>query len=161
MSHNWVPTVLRARQAQEDVLAQGLATARRDAGRAADEHAEQLARVEGMAVPHSQTVRAFHATLSAQQAAVASLAAARNRMLFAESRVAGKVDELAVAARSRRTVEKLHERLLDEQASAASVVAQRELDEVSIGRHAARLRGRVAATKERGPDRGMACEVTP
>jgi outer membrane PBP1 activator LpoA protein len=140
MSHNWIPTVLRARQAQEDVLAQGLAAARRDADRAADQHAEQLARVEELAVPHSQTVRAFHATLTAQQAAVASLAAARNRMLFADSRVVGKLAELTVAARARRTVEKLHERLLDEQVSAASVVAQRELDEVSIGRHGARLR---------------------
>jgi outer membrane PBP1 activator LpoA protein len=141
MSHNWVPTVLRARQAQEDVLAQVLASARRDADRATDEHAEQLARVEEMAVPHSQTVRAFHATLAAQQAAVASLAAARNRVLFAEHRVAGKVTELTAAARARRTVEKLHERLLDEEATAASAVTQRELDEVSIGRHGARLRG--------------------
>ncbi|HST48192.1 hypothetical protein [Jatrophihabitans sp.] len=140
MSHNWIPTVLRARQAQEDVLAQDLAAARRDADQAAGHHAEELARVEGMAVPHSQTVRAFHATLSAQQAAVASLAAARNRMLFADRRVAGTMVELTAAARARRTVEKLHERLLDEQASAASVVAQRELDEVSIGRHGARLR---------------------
>jgi outer membrane PBP1 activator LpoA protein len=161
MSHNWVPTVLRARQAQEDVLAQELAAARRNASRAADEHAEQLALVDGMAVPHSQTARAFLATLTAHQAAAASLAAARNRVLFAEGRVAGKVDELTVAARARRTVEKLHERLLDEQAGAASVVAQRELDEVSIGRHSARLRGGIAATKERGPDRGVACEVTP
>jgi len=161
MSHNWIPTVLRARQAQEDVVAQGLAVARRDADRAADQHAEKSARVDEMAVPHSQTVREFHATLSAQQAAVASLAAARNRMLFAEHRVAGKTAELTVAARARRTVEKLHERLLDEQASAASAGVQRDLDEVSIGRHAARLRGRIAATKERGPDRGAACEVLP
>lgn len=160
MSHNWIPTVLRARQAQEDVLAQDLATARRDADRAADQHAEQLARVEELAVPHSQTVRAFHATLSAQQAAVASLSAAHNRLLFAEGRVAGTMVDLTAAARARRTVEKLHERLLDEQASTASVLAQRELDEVSIARHGARLRGRVAATKERGTDRGAACEAT-
>lgn len=140
MSHNWVPTVLRARQAQEDVLAQGLAVARRDAGRAADQHAEQQARVDALAIPQSQSVPAFRATLAAQQAAVATLAAARNRVLFAESRVAGSMAELTAAARSRRTVEKLHERQLDEQASAAAGLAQRELDEVSIGRHGARLR---------------------
>lgn len=140
MSHNWVPTVLRARQAQEDMLAQGLAVARRDAGRAADQHAEQLARVDALAMPESQSVPAFHATLAAQQAAVATLAAARNRVLFAESRVAGSMVELTAAARSRRTVEKLHERQLDEQAATASGLAQRELDEVSIGRHGARLR---------------------
>jgi flagellar biosynthesis chaperone FliJ len=140
MSHNWIPTVLRARQAQEDVLAQGLAVARRDAGRAADQHAEQLARVDALAMPASQSVSAFRATLAAQQAAVATLAAARNRVLFAEGRVAGSMAELTAAARSRRTVEKLHERHLDEQATAASGLAQRELDEVSISRHGARLR---------------------
>jgi|GEM_PF-2543016 len=157
MSHNWIPTVLRARQAQEDVLAQDLAAARRDADQAAGRHAEQLARVEELAMPHTQTVRAFHAALSAQQAAVASLAAARNQLVFADHRVAGTMVELTAAARARRTVEKLHERLLDEQASAATSLAQRELDEVSIGRHGARLRGRIAATK----DRGTACEVAP
>ncbi|HEX8306261.1 MAG TPA: hypothetical protein VF612_15400 [Jatrophihabitans sp.] len=137
---NWIPTVLRARQAQEDLVAQGLAVARRDAGRAADQHAEQVARVAAMLLPESQSVPAFHASLAAQDAAVASLAAARNRLLFAESRVAGKVVELTVAARSRRTVEKLYERHQDEQATAASELAQRELDEVSISRHGARLR---------------------
>jgi hypothetical protein len=140
MSHNWIPTVLRARQAQEDLLAQGLAVARRDAGRAADQHAEQLARVDALAMPESLSVPAFHATLAAQQAAVATLAAARNRVVFADARVAGTMAELTAAARSRRTVEKLQERHLDEQATLASGLAQRELDEVSIGRHGARLR---------------------
>jgi hypothetical protein len=138
--HDWIPTVLRARQAQEDLVAQGLAVARRDAGLAADQHAAQAARVAAMVQPESQTVPAFHASLAAQQAAVATLAAARNRVLFAESRVAGQVAELTAAARSRRTVEKLHERHQDEQALAASGIAQRELDEVSIGRHSARQR---------------------
>jgi flagellar protein FliJ len=136
---DWIPTVLRARQAQEDLVAQDLAVARRDAGQAADQHAEQLARVTAMVLPESQSGRAFSASSAAQQAAAATLAAARNRVLFAESRVAGKMAELTVAARSRRTVEKLQERHQDEQASAASDLAQRELDEVSIGRHNARL----------------------
>ena len=137
---DWIPTVLRARQAQEDLVAQGLAVARRDAGRAADQHAEQAARVAAMVLPECQTVPAFQASLAAHQAAAAALTAARNRMLFAESRVAGKMAELTAAARSRRTVEKLQERHQDEQASVASGIAQRELDEVSIGRHGARLR---------------------
>ena len=137
---DWIPTVLRARQAQEDLVAQGLAVARRDAGRAAEQHAEHAARVAAMVLPETQTVPAFHASLAAHQAAAATLTAARNRMLFAESRVTGKMAELTAAARSRRTVEKLHERHQDEQASTASESAQRELDEVSIGRHAARAR---------------------
>lgn len=137
---DWIPTVLRARQAQEDLVAQGLAVARRDAGQAADQHAEQLARVAAMVPPTCQSVPAFHASLAVQEAAAATLAAARNRMLFAESRVAGKMAELTAAARSRRTVEKLQERHQDEQASAASELAQRELDEVSISRHGAQQR---------------------
>ncbi len=139
-TRGWISTVLRARQAQEDLVAQRLAVARRDAGHAADQHAEHAARVAAMVSPDSQTVPAFHASLAAQQAAAASLAAAKNRVLFAEGRVASGMSELTQAARSRRTVEKLHERDQDEQAAAASGAVQRELDEVSISRHRARLR---------------------
>ncbi|HEX8081425.1 MAG TPA: hypothetical protein VF557_14535 [Jatrophihabitans sp.] len=137
---SWIPTVLRARQAQEDLVAQQVAVARRDAGQAADEHAEHAARVAGMASPRSQSVPAFHASLAAHQAAAATLAAARNRVLFAEGRVSSALVELTTAARSRRTVEKLQERDQAEQVSTASSLAQREMDEVSISRHGARLR---------------------
>ena len=137
---SWIPTVLRARQAQEDLVAQQVAVARRDAGQAADEHAEHAARVAGMASPRSQSVPAFHASLAAHQAAAATLAAAMNRVLFAEGRVSSAMAELTTAARSRRTVEKLQERDQAEQASTASSLAQREMDEVSISRHGARLR---------------------
>ncbi|MEO7262386.1 MAG: flagellar FliJ family protein [Jatrophihabitantaceae bacterium] len=137
---SWIPTVLRARQAQEDLVAQRVAVARRDAGQAAHEHAEHAARVAGMNSPRSQSVPAFQASLAAHQAAAATLAAARNRVLFAEGRVCSAMADLTAAARSRRTVEKLHERDQAEQASTASDLAQRELDEVSISRHGARLR---------------------
>jgi flagellar FliJ-like protein len=137
---SWIPTVLRARQAQEDLVAQQVAIARRDAGQAAHEHAAHAARVAGMSSPPSQSVPAFHASLAAHQAAAATLAAARNRVLFAESRVSSAMTDLTAAARSRRTVEKLHEREEAEQASTASGRAQRELDEVSVSRHGARLR---------------------
>jgi hypothetical protein len=137
---SWIPTVLRARQAQEDLVAQRLAVARRDAGQAADQHAEHAVRVAAMQAPQLQSVPAFQAALTAHQAAAATLAAAKNRMLFAESRVRSTMAELTTAATSRRTVEKLHERDQDEQASTASGIAQRELDEVSISRHGARQR---------------------
>jgi hypothetical protein len=137
---SWIPTVLRARQAQEDLVAQQVAVARRDAGQAADEHAEHAARVARMASPRSQSVPAFHASLAAHQAAAATLAASRNRVLFAEGRVSSALAELTAAARSRRTVEKLQERDQAEQASAASSLVQREMDEVSISRHGAQLR---------------------
>lgn len=137
---SWIPTVLRARQAQEDLVAQQVAVARRDAGQAADEHAQHAARVAQLASPRSQSVPAFQASLAAHQAAAATLAASRNRVLFAEGRVSSALAELTAAARSRRTVEKLQERDQAEQASAASSLAQREMDEVSISRHGAQLR---------------------
>jgi hypothetical protein len=139
-ARNWIPTVLRARQAQEDLIAQQVAVARRDARQAADRHTEHQDRVAGLVVPESQSVPAFHASLAAQQAAAATLAAAKNRMLFAESRVSSTMTELTAAARTRRSVEKLHERHLDERASTALGLAQRELDDVSISRHGAELR---------------------
>jgi flagellar biosynthesis chaperone FliJ len=139
-ARSWIPTVLRARQAQEDLVAQRLAVARRDAGQATDQHAEQAARIAAMQSPQLQSVPDFHASLAAHQAAAATLAAAKNRMLFAEARVSGTVSELTTAARSRRTVEKLHERHQDELDTTASGIAQRELDEVSISRHGARQR---------------------
>jgi hypothetical protein len=139
-ARSWIPTVLRARQAQEDLVAQRLAVARRDAGQAADQHAEHAVRVAAMQSPQLQSMPAFQASLTAQQAAAATLAAARNRMLFAEGRVSSTMSELTTAARSRRTVEKLHERSQDELADTASGIAQRELDDVSISRHGARQR---------------------
>jgi flagellar export protein FliJ len=139
-ARSWIPTVVRARQAQEDLVAQRVAVARRDAGRAAHEHAEHAARVAAMTSPRSQSVPDFHASLAVQQAAAATLAAAKNRVLFAEGRVTSETAELTVAARSRRTVEKLQERDQAEQLSTAASAAQRELDEVAISLHRA-LRG--------------------
>lgn len=122
-------------------MAQRLAVARRDAGQASDQHAEHAARIAAMQAPQLQSVPDFHAWLATHQAAAATLAAAKNRMLFAESRVSSTMSELTAAARSRRTVEKLHERAQDELASTASEAVQRELDEVSISRHRAQQRG--------------------
>jgi len=139
-ARSWIPTVLRARLAQEDQIAQRLAVAHRDADRATDQHAEHAARIAAMQSPQVQSMPDFHASLATHQAAAATLAAARNRMLFAEARVNSTMSELTTAARSRRTVEKLHERHQDELASTASGIAQRELDEVSISRHGAQRR---------------------
>lgn len=137
---DWVPTVLRARQAQEDQAAQRVAIARRDAGTAAAQLAEQATRVAGISNPASRTGAQFQAEIAGQQAAVASLAAAANRLLFAEARVASGVTELTEAARSRRSVEKLHERAEEARVRTANGVAQREQDEVSISRHGAARR---------------------
>lgn len=137
----WLPTVLRARQAQEDLLAQQVANARREADRAAGQLAEQQSRVAGLAMPETATVAEFHAEIAGQQAALASLAAARNRVQFADARLAGQLSELAEAAKSRRTVEKMQERIEDALALQAHSFAQREQDDVSIARHVSRAAG--------------------
>ena len=103
-ARRWLPTVLRARQAAEDLAAQQVAAARRDVEQAADQLAVQQSRVAGLALPETSTVAEFHAEVAGQQAALASLAAAGNRVQFADARLAGQLSELTEAARSRRTV---------------------------------------------------------
>lgn len=137
----WLPTVLRARQAQEDLLAQQVANARREAERAAGQLAEQQSRVAGLTLPDTATVAEFHAEIAGQQAALASLAAASNRVQFADARLAGQLSQLAEAAKARRTVEKMQERIEDTLALQARWVAQREQDDVTIARHVSRAAG--------------------
>lgn len=140
MSRGWLPTVLRARQAQEDLVAQRVAVARRDAGLAAVQLAEHTERVAAMSRPASMSGAQFQAVVAGQQAAAATLAAAANRVRFAEARVVTGLTELTSAARARRTVEKLHERDEELRITTALSTAQREQDEVSISRHGALLR---------------------
>ena len=140
-ARNWLPTVLRARSAQEDMAARRVALARRDASLAAAQRDEQQARVAALGRPEAGNVAQFQAELASQQQAAATLAASANRLMFAESRVATGLRELTEAATARRTVEKLHERDQEQQLRSANDSAQREQDEVSISRHAAERRG--------------------
>jgi flagellar FliJ protein len=136
-TRNWLPTVLRARGAQEDMAARRVALARRDANLATAERDAQQARVAGLGRPATGNVAQFQAELAGQQQAAATLAASANRVMFAEGRVAAGLRELTDAATARRTVEKLHERDQEQQLRSAQDSAQREQDEVSISRHAA------------------------
>jgi flagellar protein FliJ len=140
-ARRWLPTVLRARQAAEDRAARQVAAARRDAEQAADQLAVTQNRVAGLAMPETTTVAEFHAELAGQQAALASLAAAGNRVQFADARLAGQLGELTEAATSRRTVEKMQERIENSQARQALLLAQREQDDVSLARHVSRAAG--------------------
>ncbi|HEX2903039.1 MAG TPA: hypothetical protein VHO01_06230 [Jatrophihabitans sp.] len=131
----WLPTVIRARQAQEDLLAQQVATARQDADRAMDQLAVQSERVAGLSMPAQLSVAEFHAEIAGQQASIASLAAAQHRVQFADARLRSELDGLTEAARSRRSVEKMQERLDSEQSQQELAVAQREQDDIAITRH--------------------------
>ncbi|MFL6160957.1 MAG: hypothetical protein ACJ74U_01895 [Jatrophihabitantaceae bacterium] len=132
----WLPTVLRARQAQEDLLVRQVAAARRDAELAAGQLVEQADRVAALSMPPTATVAEFQAEIVGQQAAIASLAAASNRVQFADARLAGQLGQLTEAAKSRRSVEKMHERIQQDLVTQALSIAQREQDDVSIARHA-------------------------
>jgi len=136
-ARSWLPTVLRARQAQEDVAARRVAMARREAGLAIAQHDAQQARVAAMGRPAAGTVAQFQAELAGQQQAAATLSASANRVMFAEGRVSTGLRELTEAATARRTVEKLHERDEENRLRTANDTAQREQDEGSINRHAA------------------------
>ncbi|HJQ03159.1 MAG TPA: hypothetical protein VJ851_16300 [Jatrophihabitans sp.] len=136
-ARNWLPTVLRARQAQEDLAARQVALARREASLAIAQHDAQQARVVALGRPAAGTVAQFQAELVGQQQAAATLAASANRVMFAEGRVATGLHDLTDAATARRAVEKLHERDEENRLRTANDVAQREQDEVSISRHAA------------------------
>ncbi|WP_127783024.1 flagellar FliJ family protein [Rhodococcus sp. X156] len=134
----WLGTMIRARQAEEDVAVQNLADARRTATLAAQRLAREAGRVDALAQPDSESVRAFHASAAARQAAAATLSAARHRLLTAQDRVGCAETELTAAARARRTVEKMHERDAAASTRAALTAAQQELDEIGISRHTAR-----------------------
>jgi flagellar export protein FliJ len=131
---------MRARQAKEDLAAQQLAEARREADRAVREHAEQTVRVTGMSQPEQAGVQAFHAAAAARHAAAATLAASQHRIVFAEARVANGRSGLEAAARSRRSAEKLVERDADAEHRRTAAAGQRELDDIAITRHVAHRR---------------------
>ena len=131
----WLPTVIRARQAQEDLRAQQVATARRDLESAVEGLAEQTERVAGLALPATASVSEFHAGIADQQLHVARLSAAGHRVRFADARLQTELAGLTEAARSRRTVEKMQERVQAEQAVTALAASQREQDEIAISRH--------------------------
>jgi flagellar biosynthesis chaperone FliJ len=140
MSKRWIPVVLRARQAQEDLAAQQLAVARRDAAAAANRRDAVAERVESMTQPGRQDVLAFQATAASLHAAAATLAAAHHRVRFAEGRVDTDVAGLTTAARARRTIEKLHESEAATRLALQAAAGQRDLDEVSITRYGAARR---------------------
>jgi flagellar protein FliJ len=136
-TRRWLGTVLRARQAQEDVAVQNLADARRSATLAARRLARESGRIAALPHVDSESVQAFHASTAARQAAAATLSAARHRLVFAQDRVTVGEGALTDAARARRTVEKMHERDIAVGIATEAAVSQRELDEIGISRYGA------------------------
>jgi len=132
---SWLPTVIRARQAQEDLQAQQVARSRRELEQAGAELTEAGRRLDATQLPQSSTVADFHAGLAQQEAGLASLAAAGHRVRFADDRLARDLGALTEAARARRTVEKMSERIEQEIAVRELADDQRAQDEIALTRH--------------------------
>lgn len=132
--NRWLPTLLRARQAREDAAAQQVAQNRREVAEAAESADALRARMDAMTQPASATAQSFLAAATVRAAAAGTHSVAVQRIGFAEQRLSGALNGLAEAARSRRTVEKLAERLAAERYAAELAAYQRELDELNTAR---------------------------
>jgi hypothetical protein len=133
-------TLLRARQAQEDV-AKGLAFRARTASHDARHSAgARVAALHASSPPADGTGRAVVAAIAARQALAAAAAAARDAALAAEQRAAVTIADLAEAARHRRAAERLVERVAAAQLREDRLTDQRAVDEIG-----ARMRFRMSA----------------
>lgn len=135
MTPRWLTTLVRARQAQEDVAKQRRTAAEITARRARATlryEADRLS-VMGEDLQH-RTVSAFLASSAALHAAAATHAAAERQAELSARAAEDRRAELRAAARARRTIEQLHERHLAEERAAAQAAEQRELDEIAATR---------------------------
>jgi flagellar export protein FliJ len=124
-------SLLRARQAQEDVAKGAVARARTAKETARRAAAASEAALHGTTLPPAGTAHAIIAAISAQRAMAAALAAARQTALDSERHHADSMDGLAVAASRRRTVERLAERHAEDLQRADLVAEQRAIDEIA------------------------------
>jgi flagellar export protein FliJ len=138
MSKKWISSLLRARQAQEDVARERLATARNHAQSARARVRADDDRVQAMVESeYPESAQAFLAAAAARQAAAATLASARRLHALAEDQVDARSSSVTAAARQRRTAEKLVERDEAELRAREALALQNELDDVA-GRRARR-----------------------
>jgi hypothetical protein len=136
MARAWLDGLLRARQAQEDVAKQHLASAERSARRAAARAVGESARVDSLRIADTEfSAAAFVAAAVALQAAAATHAAAVGAAEQSRAAVGQRREELTDAARARRTAEELHERERAELGARTQRVAQREMDETAARVH--------------------------
>lgn len=136
MSKNWLVSLVRARQAQEDVAKQELATAQRLAHRAHGRVRYDAERIDSLRAAGAEgSASAFVAAAVALQAAAATHAAAVQSAADTAAGVETKRDELGDAARARRTAEELHAQEVAVELARASAAAQRDMDEIAARVH--------------------------
>ncbi len=139
MSRAWLKSLVRARQVQEDVARERLASAHRHARHAQLRALAEDDRIDELtATGHEEvsTTLAFVAAASARQAAAATWAAAHQTRAIADGQVEVRATAVTAAARQRRSAEKLAERDAADERSRAATAMQNELDD--IGGQAAR-----------------------
>jgi flagellar FliJ protein len=124
-------SLLRAREAQEDVATGAVARARRAQEAARRAAAAGETALHDTALPLTGTAHAIIAAISAQRAMAAGLVAARQTVLDSERHHAESMTELAAAAARRRTVERLAERHSEDLKRADLVAEQRAIDEIA------------------------------
>jgi flagellar biosynthesis chaperone FliJ len=136
MAKKWLATLVRARQVQEDVAKQRLATAQRLAQRAHTRVRYDADRIDSLRAADAEaSAPAFVAAAVALQSAAATHSAAVRVAEEAAHAVGGRRNELVEAARARRTAEELREQELTVQRARAAVAAQSRLDEVAARIH--------------------------
>jgi hypothetical protein len=132
MSRGWLSGLVRARQVQEDLARQRLATARNDAlaaRRAAVAEDDRIDAMTGALPPESAL--AFVAAAAARQAAAMTWSAARLAEAAAHDHITVAETVVVGAARDRRSVEKLQERVTEEARVQSLSDAQDELDDIA------------------------------
>lgn len=136
MSKQWLVSLMRARQVQEDAAKQRLASAERLAHRAHARVRYDADRIESLRTAGAEaSVPAFVAAAVALQSAAATHSAAMRFADDAVQSVDSRRSELGDAARARRTAEELHEHELAAQRVRAARAAQAESDEIGARIH--------------------------
>jgi flagellar biosynthesis chaperone FliJ len=133
-SRRWLPVMIRARKATEDAAARQVAQDRRAVADALLAARRESQRLDQLSTPQAQSAQAFLAGVAASNAAAATHSAALQRAAFSQQRLAGSIIELTDAARARRTVEKLAERIAETERAEELAADQRALDELSVTR---------------------------
>jgi flagellar export protein FliJ len=123
--------VLRARQLQEDAAKAEVARARGAARSARQSIGDREAALRDSEEPPNGTGRAVVAAIAARQSLAAGLFAARDGVVAADEVTAGRMAELAEAAKRRRILEKLAERHATLRRAAEQAADQRALDELA------------------------------
>jgi hypothetical protein len=128
--------LLRARLAQESVAKAAVARSRFAAGNAHAEVHRQAASLDAAEQVHVSTAHALAGAIAGRQAMAAVLSGAITAARSADGVVAETMDDLAVAGRQRKAIDKLAERHARARQRAADAAERAEHDDLVNARHA-------------------------